>query len=89
MNLYFKRPWNETRGDNYDHWGSSIWYFETNEKGEILRQIEVYENGLKLKYSLILIADEYGCLGDQSLDLLDFQPYQIKKIAFESIWIRE
>lgn len=89
MNLYFKRPWNETRGDAYDNWGTSIWYFETNEKGEILRQIEVYENGRKLKYSSAFIADEYGCLGDQSLDLLDFQPYQIKKIAFEKVWIRE
>lgn len=89
MILYFKRPWNETRGDHYDHWGSSIWYFETNQEGDILRQIEVYENGRKLKYSLAFSEDEYGCLSDQSIDLPGFQPYLIRKIEFERVWIRE
>ncbi len=50
MYLYFKRPWKRTRGDSYDHWGNSIWYFETKDNGGVLRQIEVYENGPINKY---------------------------------------
>ncbi len=72
MTFYFNRKWKDIRGDNYDYWGMSIWYFETNAKGGILRQIEVYENGRKLKYSLAFSADKYGCLSDQPLDLIDF-----------------
>jgi len=88
MHLYFSRYWNDTRGDTYDHWGRSIWYFETNQKGEILRQIEVYENGRVLKYSQKKMADKYGSLGNQSLNLPDFQPFQINRIEFEKVWIR-
>ena len=28
---YFKREWSETRGDAFDSWGSSFWYFETED----------------------------------------------------------
>ena len=57
---YFKRNWNETRGDQYDSWGKSVWFFETDCNGEVFRQIEVYDNGKILKYDKQNIEDEFG-----------------------------
>lgn len=88
IKLYFRRPWNETRGDSFDHWGTSFWYFETDKKGKIFRQIEAYENGKKLKYSLTFPADKYGQLEKRLLNLINFSTFQIKQIDFEKIWIR-
>ncbi len=84
---YFKRPWNKTRGDTYDHWGTSIWLFETKSNGEVLRQIEVYENGQKNKYCKDHQEDKYGGLSIYALDLPDFEAFKIKKIEFERVWI--
>lgn len=83
---YYKRNWNETRGDQYDSWGKSIWYFETDDKGEVLRQIEAYENGKVLKYDNQNIEDEFGGLADQNLDLNEFLEFSIEKEEFENKW---
>lgn len=47
---YYKRRWDEPRGDEYDHWGFSWWFFETTVDGEVLRQIEVYDSGPSHRY---------------------------------------
>jgi hypothetical protein len=83
---YYKRNWNETRGDQYDSWGKSIWYFETGNNGEVLRQIEAYENGKVLKYDNQNIEDEFGGLADQNLDLTEFVEFSIEKEEFENKW---
>lgn len=83
---YYKRNWNETRGDQYDSWGKSIWYFETDNNGEVLRQIEAYENGKVLKYDNQNIEDEFGGLADQNLDLTEFVEFSIEKEEFENKW---
>ena len=85
--LYFKRAWNDTRGDNYDYWGTSIWYFETEKNGVVIRQIEVYENGPSTKYCMANKKDKYGELSWYPLDLVNFQSFKIKKIEFERVWI--
>lgn len=83
---YFKRNWDENRGDQYESWGKSIWFFETNNNGEVLRQIEVYESGKVLKYDNQNIEDEFGGLSDQNLDLNEFENYSIEKDEFENKW---
>ncbi|WP_452596861.1 hypothetical protein [Pontimicrobium sp. MEBiC01747] len=83
---YYKRNWNETRGDQYDSWGKSIWYFETDDKGVVLRQVEAYENGKVLKYDNQNIEDEFGGLADQNLDLNEFVEFSIEKEEFENKW---
>lgn len=84
--LYYKRYFDETRTEKSEFWGTCEYYFETNQNGEILRQIEVYENGKKLKYSEQSIEDEYGFLGDQLIDLLEFEKFAINKNDFEYQW---
>ena len=54
--------------------------------GEVLRQIEVYENGRTLKYSEQSIEDKFGFLTDQPLDLSDFENFTITKTDFELQW---
>ncbi|MFI1770315.1 hypothetical protein [Thalassobellus citreus] len=83
---YFKRNWNETRGDQYESWGKSVWFFETDNNGEVLRQIEAYENGKVLKYDNQNIEDEFGGLADQNLDLTEFKEFSIEKEEFENKW---
>lgn len=83
---YYKRNWEETREDEYDNWGKSIWYFEIDNEGYAMRQIEKYENGKKLKYDLKNIGDEFGGLADQPIDLEEFVNFEITKNEFEEQW---
>ena len=87
---YFKRYWDETTGDpSTNSWGTSTYYFETDMKGEVLRQIEVYQNGKKLRYDENKIENEYGGISDQPLDLTEFDEFKIDKEEFEQAWARE
>lgn len=86
MSKYFKRKRNETRGDEFDSWGTSIWYFEVGNDGYPTRQIELYENGNRLKYHSEKTFDDYGGLGDQALDLNEFQSFEIEKTEFDNEW---
>lgn len=87
MNRYFKRPWEETTGDPLtDEWGTSVYYFETNQAGVVLRQIEVYANGKRLKYSLENLQDEYGGLSEVPLELEEFEEHSISENEFEAAW---
>ena len=84
--LYFKRYWNELRGDEHDDWGCSWWYFETNDDGDVLRQIEVYDSGPALKYSELHVEDEYGGLSEKPLDLAEFAEFTTRNQEFERAW---
>ncbi|WP_353778645.1 hypothetical protein [Winogradskyella sp. 3972H.M.0a.05] len=83
---YFKRKWTEKRGDQFNDWGFSTFFFETDETGFPLRQIEKYDNGVILKYSKNNTEDKYGGLGDQELDLEEFNEFEISKTDFENEW---
>ncbi|PWJ33117.1 hypothetical protein [Sediminitomix flava] len=86
MNRYFKRKWDETRGDEFDSWGTSIWYFEVGTDGYSIKQIELYENGNRLKYDSERRFDGYGGLGDQALELDEFKNFEIDKSEFYDEW---
>ncbi len=87
MAYYFKRDWDETTGEPLtDSWGTSTYYFETTDLGEVMRQIQVFSNGRKLKYSLAKLEDEYGELADVPLDLDEFEEFITEKDDFENAW---
>ena len=85
---YFKRAWDEMINDSMKSWGTSVWYFEVGIDAYPIRQIEVFENGNRLKYHESKLEDDYGGLGDQPLELDEFQEFEIKKEEFESEWSR-
>ncbi|AHM59228.1 hypothetical protein D770_04805 [Flammeovirgaceae bacterium 311] len=41
--IYLKRSWEEYRADEFNYWGCSIWYFETDTIGVVKRQLESYD----------------------------------------------
>jgi hypothetical protein len=84
--LYFKRRWPELRGDAYSDWGQSWWHFETDAAGQILRQIEEYDNGPTQFYDLAYPENAFGHLGEQPLPLDEFQEYTICPEYFEMLW---
>lgn len=87
MTLYFKRFWDETTGDPLtDSWGTSTYYFETDINGNVLRQIEIYANGRKLKYDFEFTEDKYGGLSKVPLDLKQFGDFRINQQEFEVVW---
>lgn len=83
---YFKRFWNESRGDEYDHWGTCMYYFETDDLGWPMRQIEEYQNGVVSKYDRNKIQDKFGALADQQLELEEFDKYEIEESEFQRMW---
>lgn len=86
MNKYYKRNWNEKRGDEFDSWGTSVWYFEVGEDGYPTRQIELYENGNRLKYHSDKAFDDYGGLSTQALNFDEFLDFEIEQNEFELEW---
>jgi hypothetical protein len=86
MPTYVKRHWNESRGDEHDAWGTSWWYFEADDKGRVLRQIEQYDSGVRLCYGEQHVGDEFGGLSDKPLDLSEPEYSAISPQDFEAIW---
>ncbi|MBW7674220.1 DUF7677 family protein [Chryseobacterium chendengshani] len=86
-NRYFKKFWNETTGDAVtDSWGNSKYYFETDEKLNVLKQIQLFENENILKYDEQNFEDQYGFLTDHPLEIEDYEDSEISEIDFYEIW---
>ncbi len=83
---YLQKRWEEARGDEYADWGFSIWFLEVDDELNVLRQLEIYDSGVALKYSEVHLEDEYGCLADQPLDAEDWSAYEISQGAFNESW---
>ena len=84
---YFKKFWNESTGDELtDSWGNSTYYFETDENLNVLKQIQIFQNGNILKYDDQNLEDQFGFLTDQPLDYNDFLENEISEIQFYNIW---
>lgn len=83
---YFKRYWEEVRVEDDKNWGKSVWYFETDNNGLPIRQVEEYENGIVLKYNSKMNKDKFGMLADQELDLEEFSEFKIIKSEFDKVW---
>jgi hypothetical protein len=82
---YFKRQWDDTTGDEVtDSWGLSIFYFETDHQFNVLRQIQVFDNGKTLKYDLEYIEDKFGGLAEIPIEPEEY--IEINKEEFEQLW---
>lgn len=86
MPRYYKRFWDESRGDSRDDWGTSTWYFEVSDDRKASRQIEVYENGNVLKYDDELVFDDFGGLADPPFDEEEYSDVEISADHFERVW---
>lgn len=84
---FFKRRWEESRGDASDAWGASTWFFEIDEDERPVRQIEVYDEGPTLRYGRDHDEDVHGLLSYAKFEDLDeWTPWEITKAEFEQAW---
>ncbi|GAA2289914.1 hypothetical protein GCM10010149_40960 [Nonomuraea roseoviolacea subsp. roseoviolacea] len=79
---YFRRPWDEDRGDEYASWGTSVFYLAIDATGTAHQQVEVYANGVILAYDDHHDEDRYGGLTYADLDLDEFSPFEISRREF-------
>ena len=86
MARFVKRSWDESRGDNHDAWGTSIWYLQLDDEGYPERQLEIYSSGDALAYDRQHLDDEYGGLGDQPLDIEEWVTFEVTSQEFETAW---
>ena len=85
---YFKKFWDETTGEDLtDSWGNSTYYFETDLDYNVIKQIQIFENGKVLKYDGKNLEDEYGALADQKLGMEEFENNQIEVMEFKDLWL--
>lgn len=83
---YFRRHWDEDRGDEHADWGGVTYYFEVDEALMPTRQIEIYDAGPTLRYSKEAPTAPNGFLSDQPLDSNDFAPFEVNQAVFEVAW---
>lgn len=86
-NRFFRRRWDESRGDQFDNWGGAMYYFEVDDVGLSIRQVEMYDAGPVLRYGPAHEEDEFGQLGATQLDELeDWTTWAITPEDFEVAW---
>jgi hypothetical protein len=83
---YIKTSWNESRGDEYDSWGTSVWFLELDDENYTIRQIETYQNGNRLKYDSFKKTDNFGMLGDQAIVIGEINGTELSHSEFEFQW---
>jgi len=86
---WYRRRWEESRGDEFDAWGFSTWYLEVDGDGWPLRQVEDYDAGPTLRYGPENLADDFGQLAAAQLDdLEEWTPFAIAAGQFDVAWAK-
>jgi hypothetical protein len=83
---YYHRRWDEDRGDSHADWGGSEWWFEVEDDGTVLRQIEIYDRGPIKRYSTENAEDSDGRMAAIPLELAEFAPFETMRDEFEMSW---
>jgi hypothetical protein len=83
---WYRRCWEESRGDDHDGWGHSTWLFETTATGDVIRQIEIYERGPTKRYDHDHGEDDAGGLTYATLPAQDWTAFAIDIEEFQRAW---
>lgn len=82
--LYYKRYWDESRGDDFDSWGESHWWLEVCPDGSVSKCFHIYQNDIVLLYTKAHDEDEFGMLPEGAIEFDEFKEFKITKSLFES-----
>ena len=84
---YLRYRWTEDRGDEHADWGGSWWHFEVDVDGNPVRQVERYDNGVRLRYGPDHSEDEFGRLAESIVANWDQRPdHNLSAEDFEALW---
>ena len=83
---YYRRPHDESRGDEFDSWGTAVYFFEIDSDGFAVRQLEDYERGPKLRYNEHYPEDAYGGLSSVAVvtNAGEWTRFAIPRAEFEA-----
>ena len=84
MKYYFWH-WDESRGDDYDNWGTSDWYYEIAYDESYNRVIQIYQSGDALFFSRDHSEDKYGFLPEGSFGNCEYGEQPISAEAFNKL----
>lgn len=73
---FYRRRWDERRGDRYDDWGAAVYYFWVHE-GVVEQQVEIYDTGVMLAYDRYHMEDDFGMLSRGPLDPDEWASFEI------------
>ena len=73
---FYRRRWEESRGDAYDFWGSAVYYFWIQD-GQVEQQVEVYDSGVMLAYDRYHPEDQFGRISLGALDEKEWAAYEV------------
>jgi hypothetical protein len=83
---FYRREGHELRGDRYDFWGNSEWWFDVDDQNHAVRQIELYSTGPMKRYSTSHPEDEASGLTSEPFDVTEWLPFRVEPAAFEALW---
>lgn len=72
---FYRRRWNESRGDSHDDWGPATYYVWVHD-GRVEQQVEVYDAGVMLAYDRYHTEDEFGCMTSE-LDPSEWSAFEV------------
>lgn len=73
---FYRRRWNESRGDVYDGWGGATYYIWVHQ-GVLEQQLELCDSGVLLAYDRYYLEDQYGFMTAERLDPDEWAAYEI------------
>lgn len=80
---FYRRRWDETRGDEHDDWGPAVYYFWVQDR-VVGQQVERYDAGVLLAYDRYHPEDQYGQMTVESLDACEWAPFEIDIVTYQS-----
>ena len=83
---YYRRRWEESRGDAWDSWGPCVYLFEVGADGRAVRQIEQYETGPTLRYGEGHDEDEHDFLTSEPFLDAEWAECEVSGETFAEAW---
>ena len=79
---FYRRRWDESRGDAFDGWGAAVYLFWVQD-GVVEQQIERYDAGILLAYDRYHRDDQYGQITTERLDPEEWAPFEIGRAEYQ------
>lgn len=80
---FYRRRWDESRGDEHDDWGPAVYYFWVHD-GVLEQQVERYDSGVLLTYDRCHLEDDLGRMAAEPLDPAEWARFEIDIATYQA-----